>query len=82
MKEYQSDISSRREMIAASLRYGALAVLAAAGTTAFIKRRRLVREGKCINDGSCGECRILDRCGLPAALSARRSSASKGNDGQ
>ena len=82
MKEYRSDISNRREVLSASLRYAALAVLAAAGTSAFIKRRRLVREGRCIYDGYCRECRILDRCGLPAALSAKRSSTGKGNDGQ
>jgi hypothetical protein len=82
MKEYRSDISSRRDVLLGTLRYAALVVLAAAGISAFIKRRRLVSEGKCINDGSCGECRILDRCGLPAALSARRNSAGKGNDGQ
>jgi hypothetical protein len=72
MKKYGSDISGRREMLLGSLRYAALAVLAAAGTSAFIKRRQLVRQGKCINDGTCRDCTILDRCRLPAALSAKK----------
>ncbi|MHC4622815.1 MAG: hypothetical protein ACYS4W_02820 [Planctomycetota bacterium] len=82
MKKHTLDISSRREMLLAFLRYGVLAVLVAAGASAFVKRRRLEREGKCINGRACRDCSILDRCELPAALSAKRNSAGKGNEGQ
>ncbi|MHC4459644.1 MAG: hypothetical protein ACYS0I_21600 [Planctomycetota bacterium] len=62
---------NRRHLLAAVLRYATLGLLGAAGITAFSKRRRLVREGKCINDGICRGCEILETCGLPLALSAK-----------
>jgi len=79
MKEYTTDISSRRDVLSACLRYAALAALAAVGASAFFKRRRLLRQGTCINDGFCQDCMILESCGLPAALSAKKTSAGADN---
>ncbi len=62
---------SRRQLLEAALRYGTLGLFGAAGGTFFAKRRRLVREGKCINDGICRGCEVLETCGLPQALSAK-----------
>jgi len=53
------------------LRNMSLAVLGLAGGAAVIKRRRLLREGKCLNQGICGACEVFDDCGLPRALSTR-----------
>ena len=47
--------------------------LVGAGGLAVAKRRRLVREGKCINDGLCAGCAVYGACELPAALDTKRS---------
>ena len=62
---------SRRKLLEAALRYGTLGLLGAAGGTFFAKRRRLMREGKCINNGVCRGCKAFERCNLPPALSAK-----------
>lgn len=62
---------SRREVLVAALRYGTFGALGAAGGAAAAKRRRLVREGKCINRGICRGCEVFEKCGLPQALSAK-----------
>ena len=64
---------SRRELFRATLRYGALGVMAAAGGLTVAKRRRLVAEGRCLNDGMCQGCGVLAHCGLPAALDMRET---------
>ena len=64
-------VQSRRKLLEAALRYGTLGLLGAAGGTFFAKRRRLTREGKCINDGVCRGCEVFQKCGLPPALSAK-----------
>jgi hypothetical protein len=71
---------SRRQLLAGALRYATLGLLTAAAATAFAKRRRLVREGKCINNGICRGCKVFDNCGLPQALSAKDVLARLGND--
>ena len=37
------------------------------------KRRRLVLEGKCINDYICTGCEIYEGCQLPEAMSKKES---------
>ncbi|MHC4329761.1 MAG: hypothetical protein ACYSWW_16730 [Planctomycetota bacterium] len=75
-----TQVQNRRQLLAGALRYAALGLLTAGGAGIFAKRRRLLREGKCINDGICTGCEVLERCGLPAALSARETSAGVEND--
>lgn len=72
MTEDSVKVRSRRELFAGVLRYAALGLLTAGGAILFAKRRRLLREGRCVNDGVCGGCRLLDNCGLPRAASARK----------
>ncbi|MHC4616914.1 MAG: hypothetical protein ACYTEQ_04080 [Planctomycetota bacterium] len=79
MKNHPSDIASRRKLLAAGLRYATLGALGAAGSSAFVKRRRLLREGKCINDGFCRYCRVFENCGLPQALQAKEALAGAGD---
>ncbi|MHC4184568.1 MAG: hypothetical protein ACYSR4_01370 [Planctomycetota bacterium] len=82
MKMCSIDRSSRRELLAGVLRYATLGVLGAAGASASLKRRRLVREGTCVNRGICRGCAVLDRCGLPQALSAKEVLASMPDGGK
>ena len=76
MKDPCEKIQNRRDVFAGALRYAALGVLAAGGAFAGLKRRRLLRQGKCINGGpgqsGCRGCGVLQQCGLPQALSAKK----------
>jgi hypothetical protein len=53
------------------LRNGSLAVLGLGGGAVVVKRRKLLREGKCLNRGMCRDCTVFEDCGLPRALSTR-----------
>ncbi len=76
MKGLCEKVQSRRRIFAGALRYAALGVLAAGGFFVGVKRRRLLRQGKCINGGpgqlGCRGCGVLQQCGLPRALSAKK----------
>lgn len=72
MKSRLSKTQSRRELLTGALRYSTLGLLSAVGGWAFTKRRRLIREGKCVNDWICRGCRVYEKCGLPQALSAKQ----------
>jgi hypothetical protein len=65
-------VRSRRQLFAGVLRYVTLGLLGVVGGSAFAKRRRLVREGKCISRGICRGCEVFENCGLPQALSAKQ----------
>jgi hypothetical protein len=64
-------VPARRLFITRMLRNASLAVLALAGGAVVVKRRRLLREGKCLNQGICRGCGVFGDCGLPRALSTR-----------
>ncbi len=72
MSERFEQGKTRRQLLAGILRTGSLGLLGAAGGSIFVKRRRLVREGKCIARGICRGCEAFEGCGLPPALSAKR----------
>jgi len=64
--------TSRREWLRTVGRGAGLAGLAALGVVL------TAREGDaCIADGACHTCRILGRCDLPEARSARRTDAKR-----
>lgn len=65
----------RRELLTGALRHATLGLLAAVGGSVFVKRRRLVREGKCVNRGLCEDCEIFKECGLEQAISVRKAIA-------
>ncbi len=67
----RASVPARRLFITRILRNASLAVLGLAGGAAVMKRRRLLREGKCLNQGICRACEVFDDCGLPRALSTR-----------
>ena len=72
MKRRFGNVQSRRGLLGSALRYGTLGLLGAAGGAAFMRRRRLIREGKCTNRGICRGCRSYEKCSLPQALSAKQ----------
>jgi hypothetical protein len=81
MNEHSIKIQGRRKLFIRGLRNATLGLLTAAGGFAFVKRRRLLREGKCINQGICEGCEVFKECGLPRALSVKSVLARKSNDG-
>ena len=72
MRKYSEKFQSRREMLAGALRYAALGLMASVSAALFIKRRKLVQQGLCINNAICEGCDVLENCGLPPAVSARQ----------
>jgi hypothetical protein len=82
MNKRLAKIQNRRQLMAAALRYGTLGLLGTTGVSIFTKRRKLLREGICINDGVCRGCEVFRRCGLPQALSAKQVLVRIGNGGK
>ncbi len=70
---------NRRQILISVGRYGVLGFLAAATGTLLAKRRRLIREGKCVNGWVCSGCGVFEGCGLPQALSAKQFLKRKSN---
>ena len=68
-----TQIQSRREFLRGSLRYAFLGALAALAALVSSPRRRTPGEPACLNRSQCNGCSVLDQCGLPAALSAKRA---------
>ncbi len=66
---------SRRYIIQDALRYAALTVLGGAAGGAIVKKRRLLKEGKCVNRGICAGCDVYSNCRLPQALSKKHTLA-------
>jgi hypothetical protein len=79
MSTHSGQAQNRRQLFAGALRYISLGLVAAGAGALFAKRRRLVREGKCINKGICRGCEVFEKCGLPQALSAKEVLAGRGN---
>jgi len=82
MRRRLIQVQNRRQLLTSALRYGTLGLLGAAGAAAVIRRRRLLQEGKCINDGVCRGCQVFETCGLPQALSAKQVLAKMANGGK
>lgn len=62
---------TRRDMLFGGLRCAILGVIGAGGLAAAFKRKKLLREGKCLNNGICPQCNVFADCGLPRARSIR-----------
>jgi hypothetical protein len=65
------EVESRREFLRGAARYGLLALVTAAASLA--SRTRKPAGQRCVNRGICSGCGIFASCGLPQALSAKRS---------
>ncbi len=71
MKDQGDAELTRRGLMRGAFRYAALSVLGAWGLTGAVKRRRLLREGACLNRGVCPACGVFADCGLPRARAIR-----------
>lgn len=71
MNELLSRLQARRRFVTRVLRNASLALLALGGGAVVVKRRKLLREGKCLHRGMCRDCGVFEDCGLPRALSTR-----------
>jgi hypothetical protein len=74
------ELKSRRQFFAGISRYTILGLLGAAGVSVTAKRHRLLREGKCVNEGICRRCAVFDDCGLPRAIVVKEMSAGYKDD--
>jgi hypothetical protein len=63
-KRFEEYVQSRRQFFIGAARCASLGLLCAAGCLLLAKRRRLMREGVCINDGLCEGCEIFEKCRL------------------
>lgn len=81
MNEFLSRLQARRRFVTRTLRNASLALLGLGGAAVAVKRRRLLREGKCLNSGMCRACGVFEDCGLPRALSTREVVARIRHDG-
>jgi len=64
-KRFEEYVQSRRQFFVGAARCASLGLLCAAAGLLLAKRRRLMREGVCINAGLCEGCEILEKCRLP-----------------
>jgi len=64
-KRFEDYVQSRRQFFIGAARCASLGLLCAGGALLLAKRRRLMREGVCINDGLCEGCEIFEKCRLP-----------------
>lgn len=78
-KRFEEYVQSRRQFFIGAARCAFLGLLCGAGGLLVAKRRRLMREGVCINDGLCEGCGIFEKCRLlqrgpapPSALPAKQ----------
>ncbi len=63
---------NRRNFLGDTVRYAVLALVCFVAGFAFMKRRKLLQEGNCINQGICGGCELYKNCRLPQALSRKQ----------
>ena len=70
---------NRRQIMTGALRYAVLGMVGFFTGSSIIKRRRLIKEGRCIERGICGGCKIYEDCRLPPALSRKQILIEKNN---
>ncbi len=66
-------IENRRQFLRNIARCGVVAGIGIAMAMFEYKRRRLLRQGKCVNRGICGDCSVLNDCRLPRALATKNN---------
>lgn len=77
MEEESQNRYNRREFYTRILRYSALGLLTVMGGSILAKRRKFIREGKCVNFYYCANCDFLSECELPEATAARQNLSDK-----
>ncbi|MHC4843503.1 MAG: hypothetical protein ACYTFM_08010 [Planctomycetota bacterium] len=64
---------TRRQFFTGIGRYMTLGFIGFAAGSMLKKRRKLVLEGRCVNDYICAGCKLYEGCQLPEAISRRES---------
>ena len=77
MNKINDNLQTRRSALKHIARCGLLAGLGALTIFAEAKRRRLLRQGKCISNSQCVNCEILNKCSLPSALSQKQKAGGR-----
>jgi hypothetical protein len=77
MSENPEQTKNRREFFTDVFRYATLGAIGAIGGAVFAKRRKLLKDGICINERVCNGCGIYEQCNLPPALSKKQLSGNR-----
>jgi hypothetical protein len=80
MNENPEKERNRREFFIDVLRYVTLGMIGVIGGVVFTKRRKLLKDGICINEGVCADCGIFEQCNLPPALSEKQLITRENNE--
>ncbi len=64
---------NRRSILGNSLRFLAAGTIVAGSAGLAVKRRRLLKDGRCVNRSVCKDCVWQSDCGLPRARSYRKA---------
>ena len=78
MVDGNDNLIKRRRVLLGFGRFGVLGLLGGLAVFGEAKRRRLLREGKCVGGGVCGGCGSFGDCGLPQAVSFKQSGQKSG----
>lgn len=63
----KDNLIKRRDFFTSFARFGVLAGIGGLAVFGEVKRRKLLREGKCVGRGICVNCGSFTECGLPLA---------------
>lgn len=75
-----NNLVKRRGFVLGFARFGVLGLIGGLAVFGESKRRRLLREGKCVGRGICGGCGVFADCGLPQATSLKATKQNGGGD--
>jgi hypothetical protein len=75
------NLIKRRGVLRSFARFGVVSLLGGLGVFGVVKRRRLLRDGKCVGLGACGGCGAFSDCGLPLAIAEKQNQLKPGGTG-
>ena len=73
MTDNDDNLIKRRGVLLGFGRFGVLGLFGGLAVFGEAKRRRLLREGKCVGGGVCDACGSFGDCGLPLAIAVKES---------
>ena len=75
------NLIGRRGVLRSFARFGVVGLLGGLAVAGEAKRRRLLRDGKCVGLGACGGCGAFGDCGLPLAIAEKQNQLKTGGTG-